>query len=235
MSSLRQDPPFPFLALLGASAIVLACVTGISLDHSVALEAYFGNVPPVLAAILVCSVGTAALYVLHTRLSFFVYVPGTSRRGWLAAVVLAFPFMLSIALIDTLFRFPMDINVPLPTALIFYLAMGYVAQMALHVAPLAVLLSIGNVLFSSGTGRQLIWISFVLVATLETVFQVRVSLAGGDPAALTAFVAAHLFLFGLVELWLFRRFDYVSMYLFRMVYYGFWHLTWGTLRLQWLF
>ena len=47
-------------------------------------------------------------------------------------------------------------------------------------------------------------------------------------------MATSLFLFGVVDLWLFRRFDFVTMYAFRMLYYAYWYVAWGTLRLIWL-
>lgn len=56
--------------------------------------------------------------------------------------------------------------------------------------------------------------------------------AQSAPIALIVFVAGSLFLFGLVELWLYRRFDYATMFLFRMFYYAWWHLAWGSLSLR---
>jgi hypothetical protein len=44
-------------------------------------------------------------------------------------------------------------------------------------------------------------------------------------------VILHLWLFGLVEFALFRRYDFASMLTFRLVYYAYWHLAWGTWRL----
>jgi hypothetical protein len=39
----------------------------------------------------------------------------------------------------------------------------------------------------------------------------------------------------LVQLTLFRRYDFLTMYAFRLVYYLVWHVAWGHLRLQVLF
>jgi hypothetical protein len=41
--------------------------------------------------------------------------------------------------------------------------------------------------------------------------------------------------FTLVELNMFRRYDFVSMYAFRVVFYLWWHVIWGSVRLRWLF
>jgi hypothetical protein len=54
-------------------------------------------------------------------------------------------------------------------------------------------------------------------------------------SALPAFVAPHVFLFGLVQLCLLRRYGYLPMLWFRLGYYLLWHLLWGAARLELLF
>lgn len=34
---------------------------------------------------------------------------------------------------------------------------------------------------------------------------------------------------------LFKRYDFVTMYTFRLVYYLLWHIVWGVIRLRLLF
>jgi hypothetical protein len=48
-------------------------------------------------------------------------------------------------------------------------------------------------------------------------------------------VGVFVFVFTPVELYVFRRYDFMSMYAFRLVFYMWWHVTWGYLRLRWLF
>jgi hypothetical protein len=43
-----------------------------------------------------------------------------------------------------------------------------------------------------------------------------------------------LLAFGLVQLYVFRRFGFASMYSLRLAYYSLWHIAWGTTRLHWL-
>jgi hypothetical protein len=38
-----------------------------------------------------------------------------------------------------------------------------------------------------------------------------------------------------LQLYVFRRFDFASMYAFRLVYYAYWHILWGVIRLKVLF
>ena len=46
------------------------------------------------------------------------------------------------------------------------------------------------------------------------------------------YVSLHIFLINLIQLWLFKRYDFVSMYTFRLVYYLIWHIGWGWVRLE---
>ena len=141
--------------------------------------------------------------------------------------------MILVTIADLLLRFPRDINVPPPAALLFYPAMGLLAQLALHIAPLAALLAATKAIFKTWTYQRLVWVSIALAATLEAAMQGVASWP--DNPILGAYVTMHLFLFGVVELYMFRRFDFTSMYVFRLSYYAYWHLLWGTVRLEWLF
>lgn len=234
MKNMKWDRPFPGPALAVLSVIVVACIFAVSSTDGVSFASYFGNVPPIAAAILVCLAGIAALYVLDKHHDFSVFKRRLSSRQFLIAVAAAIPFMVFVTVADLAIGFPVNINVPLPAAILFYPAMGYVAQMALHIVPLAILLSIGKTFFSPSSVHRRLWVSIVLVSMLESVFQVSASLSDGKLTLLGSLVAIHLFVFGLVELYLFRRFDYATMFIFRMTYYAYWHLAWGTLRLQWL-
>ena len=44
-----------------------------------------------------------------------------------------------------------------------------------------------------------------------------------------------VFVIAVLQLYVFRRFDFASMYSFRLVYYAWWHILWGTIRLSVLF
>jgi hypothetical protein len=109
-----------------------------------------------------------------------------------------------------------------------------VAQVALHVVPFALLLAISNILCGTLECHWRNWIAVILASMLEPAFQVRSSLSDDRPSSAVAVMAASLFLFGVVELQLYRRFDFATMFVFRMLYYRYWHVIWGYLRLQWL-
>lgn len=78
--------------------------------------------------------------------------------------------------------------------------------------------------------------AIVLVALLEPSFQALLGNPGAPrPAWVVTYEWLHIFLFNLTQLILFKRYDFLSMYLMRLTYYGFWHVAWGYFRLEILF
>lgn len=226
---------FPMLVLLLFSVVVSIFIFFLSRNHAPSLAPYFGVISPLIATLVLCVAAIAALYLLCERFGFSVIASGNPRPGLILAFVLALPFMISVTIADVFLRFPADTNVPLPAALLFYPAMAFIAQIALHIVPLTLLLLTSEVVCKSRPFRQRLWVSFLLVSMLEAGFQAVIPEGGSDGFLLTGFVVVQLFFFSLAEFYVFRRFDYVTMYFFRICYYGYWHILWGVLRLEWLF
>jgi hypothetical protein len=71
------------------------------------------------------------------------------------------------------------------------------------------------------------------VAATEPTFQVlleRTASAWG-----TTYTWIHVYAVACMQLYVFRRFDFVSMYCFRLLYYAYWHVFWGVVRLDVLY
>ena len=130
---------------------------------------------------------------------------------------------------------PEDVNRPFPDSLLFYPTIGFVAEIIFHVLPLTLLLFLLTTLFKGLTFEQLIWPCVFIVALLEPIFQTSFSLSEGYPWTAVIFIALHNFLFNFIQLTLFKQYDFVTMYSFRLVYYLLWHIIWGVIRLQLLF
>jgi hypothetical protein len=192
---------------------------------------YFGGANPVAMTMLVVVLGAVSLGVLHSRDWFRISNPDRRRGGLRWAVALASLFALSAVTADLLGAFPPDINVPLPRALLFYPLMGLAAEVAFHLIPLTLLLMVGTGFGAKARPKLVLWTCLVLVASVEAVFQVALSPEGSAPWA-HWFVAGHLFAFGLAQMWIFRSYDFLTMYALRLVYYGYWHLAWGWIRLS---
>ena len=193
-------------------------------------ESYFGSIPPLLAIAFVTVVGFVSLGLLRSGGWFQIRTSNTLRGvGFSAAIATIFGIWQACADLFVT-RFPKDINVPAPQSLLFYPAMGYVVEVLFHALPLAVLLVVlGRLPLKLKPNTTIvIWLCIVFVASLEPVL---VHMRMGS----SAYVGAFVFVFTLVELYVFRRYDFVSMYSFRLVYYLWWHIIWGYLRLRWLF
>ena len=81
----------------------------------------------------------------------------------------------------------------------------------------------------------MIWPCILVVALLEPIFQTVLGFSQPYPTWVTIGVFANIFLINIFQLLIFKRYDFVSMYSFRLVYYAIWHIIWGVLRLKLLF
>ena len=235
MTISQPQREFPFTAMLVGSVAVIACLYLVLLSGDVDLGLYFGNVSPVLSVAIVCAIGVLVLYALHKYSGFSVYDPYKFRKGIPVAVALVCPFMIIMTIVDVALRFPPDINVALPTAIVFYPAIAYVAQIALHVAPFAILLASTTLIFKSRSTTWCIWLSITIASAIEATFQAVSSSDGHGLSIIAGIVAVILWLYGVAELYLYRRFDFATMYAFRIFSSGYWHLLWGNLRISWFY
>ncbi|MGE0552065.1 MAG: hypothetical protein AB7R55_01420 [Gemmatimonadales bacterium] len=224
------------------SGVVAAAVVGtvatlaswlLSRVDRAAFVPYFGGIEPVVATAIVATIGVAAVRTLR-RGGWFVLAGPPNRAGLRAAFLLATLFAAGAIGFDLLARFPRSINEPLPMAAAFYPLMGLVAETVFHLAPLALILGIGWRIWPDRR-EGLVLVAVVVAAAIEPAFQVRAGLAAGRLSGTDLFVVPHVLGFNLAQLWLFRRYDLLSMLAMRMSYYLYWHLAWGTLRLELLF
>ena len=126
-------------------------------------------------------------------------------------------------------------NVPPPWSLLFYPVIAYVVEVIFHAVPLALLLATLGPLFRKLNRTSLVWVCIVLASVLEPMFQLRAGLAAKHLSWLEVYVGLHVFAFNVVQMYVFRRYDFVSLYSLPLFYYLHWHIIWGYLRLQGLF
>lgn len=222
--------------LLALSAFV-AFGAAISTQWSPAdFEPYFGGLNPLVAFGLVLFLaGLSLRYLASSDWLMILKRPVTSDRF---VKVCSLATLLAFVMIgaDTVLRLPTDINVPPPQALLFYPVMAYVAESAFHVIPLGVLLLFLTCFdLPEAKRRSALVACMIVVSVFEPVFQVLPSVAGPQPVLTTAFVSVHVLVFNLFALGLFFRYDFITTYVFRIVYYLVWHIIWGYARLSLLF
>jgi len=180
--------------------------------------------------------GAAALLFLRSRGWFEIRRGGSSdAEGLRVAAAVAGVLTIPVIFVDVLGGFPQGINVRLPGALAFYPVIALVAEMVFHVLPLAVLLAALGPLLRPRVGEaRTVWVAMLLVSAIEPVFQVMAA-RGESPTWAVAYVGLHLTAFNLLALTIFRRYDFLTLCAFRVVYYLGWHILWGWARLRLLF
>ncbi|WP_411965125.1 hypothetical protein [Haloferax sp. YSMS24] len=196
---------------------------------------YFGELPPVAVMLGIVALGGVVVSFFLTRGWFVVFEPGDVRRR--ALLVAGPPTLLAtgMALVDSVAVLPEDINVAVPLSLLFYPTIAVVVEVLFHLLPLAVAFVVVSSLGDGAERPELVWGVILVVALLEPLFQLQLGFPRAIPRWATAYVAANVFVINVVQLYLFTRYDFLTMYAFRLVYYLWWHIVWGTLRLQLLF
>ena len=179
-------------------------------------------------------IGLICLSLLAARGGFRIFRSGRSSRFVLSVGVASLLSMIMIAM-DANVVFAKDLNAPFPGSLTFYPVIGFVVEVLFHLVPLTVLLLLVPLLFRTADDGAVSWVSIGVVSLLEPVYQVSLMGQAAYPFWFFTYLAIHLTVFNLAQLWLFRRHDFLTMYSFRLGYYLMWHVGWGYLRLQLLF
>jgi hypothetical protein len=219
---------FIFAALsVGVTALTWALYR----SHPGSFQRFVGGSNPVAVIFFLIIIGFVLLTYLRLRTGFSIYQKG-GHRGLPYSLGLAVPFAIVAILSDLWGAFPRDLNIPFPQSLLFYPVIGFAAEIVFHVLPLTLLLIILKDLAQREIHAKIVWGCFVVVSLLEPAFQMtmeRYTVLSGMITGL------NVFLINVFQLALFKRYDFVSMYSFRLVYYSLWHIVWGYLRLNLLF
>jgi hypothetical protein len=215
----------------------LASVTAAAVLQSSEAQAfrnYFGSLPPWVATAVVVTLGAGALVYLETAGWFAVRGAGPGIRGLLVGGLLAAGFTVPVIVIDFLGGFSRDMNVLAPQSLVFYPLMAVVAESAFHAVPLGVLLLLSARLLPRVSRLKTKRSAILLVALIEPTLQ-TIWASPETPSWVTAYVGIHVFAINLTVLYLFSRFDFLTAYGFRGLYYLGWHIVWGALRISLVF
>ena len=192
---------------------------------------FLAEMNPLLTLILVGIAGFIAFSTVLLKEQFVIFSKAKFSKkfnySWLILV-----FTGVAILVDCRIVFPREMNIPFPVSLLFYPAIAFLVELIFHAIPLAIILALLRIAFKSVEQSQLIWTGIVLVALLEPTFQVAM-----DDYSIWATVITwiNLFLFNLTQLVIFRKYGFISMYIYRLIYYLIWHILWGHVRLDLLF
>ena len=221
------------LIFFGISFFVVILTGILYFRNAFLFEAFFGVINPLFAVFLIILLGTVLSVFLLSRGWFVVHKAG-EYKGFLVGAGLASLLGLGIILVDLKAIFPADTNRPFPDSLFFYPIFGFVVEVVFHLLPPALLL-LGLTSIKGISFEKVILPCILFVALLEPIFQTALGFSRPYPAWVTGYVFLHIFLINVFQLLIFKRYDFVSMYSFRLVYYAIWHILWGQVRLSLLF
>jgi hypothetical protein len=224
-----------YLVFTGLSIAVAGMTGVIYFSNKLLFQRFIGRIDPLIAAIFIILLGIMLLSFLLSRGWFAIYkkenLQGLLRSSGLAAI-----FGVIMILVDLKIIFPADMNILFPESLLFYPAIGFFVEILFHVLPLSILLISLTSIFKNISYKKIIWICILIVSLLEPIYQtVWMGSLNRYPLWAVAYLGLHVFLINLFQLLIFRRYDFISMYSFRLVYYLFWHIGWGHIRLKVLF
>lgn len=220
---------------IGLSFIVFVFTAILYFPDKNIFQRFIGHINPLLACGIIVIAGFILLSFLLSKDWFAVYKKGSFKKGCRAAL-LALLFVPISILVDIKAGFWKDLNVLFPESLLFYSAIGFIVEILFHVLPLALLLFLFTSIFKNINQHKVIRASIIIVSLLEPVYQTRLMFSSTHfPLWSSVLVLLNLIVFNLSQLMIFKRYGFISMYSFRLVYYLVWHIMWGYLRLDLLF
>jgi DNA-binding response OmpR family regulator len=208
-------------AVLGAATLAAAGSSG--------LERFVGPLPGPVVVAAAGGAGLGALVFLERRGFWRCGTRATVLRGVGLAGAAALPLAAVAIGVDVAVGFPSDTNVVWPAAWVVYPVIAVVAETAFHLLPLSALVWLTRSHFHDLRLTERTLALVLAAAAVEPLAQAALG------SMLLPFVVPHVFLIGVVEMLLLRRFGYVPMVAFRLLYYLAWHVLWGQARLELLF
>ena len=223
---------FAFL-ILSLFALILALI--IYLKSPQILHRFIGDMHPLIVIFIIIILGFLPLPFLLSKTQFLIYQK-RNFKGLMISAALASIFSIFVIIADFFLVYPADINITFPVSLIFYPAIGYFAEILFHLLSLSIVIFISTTLFRKSRNKKIIWISIIIVSFIEPIYQI-IAMGVSNQYSLSILVhtGLNVFLINLSQLIIFKYYDFISMYFFRLVYYLFWHILWGYLRLEILF
>ncbi|MBU1049485.1 hypothetical protein KKG90_05605, partial [Candidatus Bipolaricaulota bacterium] len=210
-------------------AMFLAGIAAILPAHgNDAFERFLGTIHPALAIALAAFLAIPAMHYLMHQHGFSRPTWRQTRRGLPVTLGFALIFAIGVIAVDLGLRYPETINVPLPQALFFYPPIGFFVDLVFHTILPALLLLLQRPLIHWLGERRAVWIAILLAASVEPLLQV---IWAGSLSWTELYTAISVFLFGIAQLMIFRKYGFLAMYSMRLTYYLFWHIVWGYFRL----
>lgn len=193
---------------------------------------FLGDINPVGVLLTTVFIGFFCFTYLLNSTTLAIYKK-QNLRDYFTVAGIALAFGIEVVLADIwLVDYSADINILFPKSLLFYPAIGYIVEIVFHILPITLIVMILS-LFRNLSENNRVWFGMVVVIILEPIYQVW--LLSQDTLTTALYTGIHVFLFSLTQLIIFKRYDFISMFLFRLVFYMVWHIVWGHFRLELVF
>jgi len=223
---------FQFLVFLYLSIGIIILTLTLSIIDSSSFNRFLGNLNPLAAILISILTGFSLLAFLLSKTQFKVYKKLNIKSYFIIAFI-ALLFGIEVIAADIwLVDYSADINILYPKSLLFYPAIGYIVEVFFHLLPISLFILILSSL-SYFSVNKIVLISIIATAIIETLYQIWFT--SQNSLITTIFTGIHVFLFSLTQLLIFKHLDFISMYLFRIMFYFIWHILWGQFRLDLLF
>jgi len=217
---------------LAVGAHGLAAIAYVS--DNLVFHRILGTMNPFKIMIPLSFMGFILLSVQLSRGWFAILKKGTVK-GVLHSAGLASILGLIAILIDYKIVYPADMNVALPLSLAYYPGGAFFAEIVFHLIPLTLFSILLSSVFKNADRGKAIWIAILIASLSDPVFQILDATTNNYPLWAVLVTALHVFVVNFLMLVIYRRYDFVSMLSFRLVYYIIWHVVWGNIRLSVLF
>ena len=225
-----SDRTFQYIIFLVLSSVVLILAGSLHFFSEAPFQKYFGDINPLWVVLSSSVLGLVLFRFIAFKNGFEIYRHG-NYKGLILSAGLSVPFAIVIIIIDSIAPLPVNINVVFPWSLMFYPSIGFVVIILFFLLPFFLLYFILGKLLP---GCNMTWPAILLAAAIESGFQV-IFMMGENPPWVITYVGLHVYILAMVQLLLLKRYDFTTMYVFRLSYYLLWHVIWGHMRLSILF
>lgn len=226
---------FQYLVYLSLSLVVFIFTMVLHFNKRQVFQRFLGGIHPLAAFLTAIVLGFILLSFFLSQKWFAIFDIG-NLKGLLGFYGLAALLGIMMILMDTRIIFPADINVRFPQSLLFYPVIAFFVEILFHVLPLMVLMVTLNSILKNPNFDTIFWISSFIIALAEPIYQTMNMVPSKQfPFWAVAYVGFHIFLINFFQLLIFKKYNFIAMVSFRLVYYLIWHIGWGYLRLSWLF
>jgi len=223
-----------YLVYAGLAIAALGLATTAYFADNLVYRRLIGTMNPFKIMIPIIIMGFILSSVLLSRNWFAIYGKGTLKGVLLSAGLASILGIIGI-LLDHVIVYPRTMNVPFPESLAYYPSIAFSAEIVFHLLPLTLFSILLSSVFQKVDSRKIIWIAIFIASLSDPILQIFDAAANNYPLWAVLVTGLHVFVINILQLVIFKRYDFVSMLSFRLVYYIIWHIVWGNIRLRVLF